>query len=98
MIPATLALVPCVVVRSGEQFYCFDSAIVTDRGALNGEQQTNKGDTISWRGEQLRLLRLPALLGELSFVGPACCHLVVLGEGVEAIEEELHHLAPEFDH
>src|SRR3989440_4240008 len=39
MIPATLALVPCVVVRSGEQFYCFDSAIVADRGALNGEQQ-----------------------------------------------------------
>ena len=62
MIPATLALVPCVVVRSGEQFYCFDSAIVTDRGMLNGEQQS--GDTISWQGEQLRLLRLPSLLGE----------------------------------
>jgi chemotaxis protein histidine kinase CheA len=64
MIPATLALVPCVVVRSGEQFYCFDSAIITDRGTLNGEQQANNGDTISWQGEQLRLLRLPALLGE----------------------------------
>jgi two-component system chemotaxis sensor kinase CheA len=66
MIPATLALVPCVVVRSGEQLYCFDSAVIADRGMLSAEQivQTNGSEEISWEGEQLPLLRLRELLAQ----------------------------------
>ena len=66
MIPATLALVPCVVVRSGEQFYCFDSAVVADCGMLSLEQisRTNGSENISWQGEELPMLRLRELLAQ----------------------------------
>ena len=37
MIPATLALLPCVVVRSGNQFYCLDSGIVAERVHLTDD-------------------------------------------------------------
>jgi two-component system chemotaxis sensor kinase CheA len=70
IIPATLALVQCVVVRSGEQFYCFDSAIVIDRATLPEEAITRAEENghIEWQGEELPLLRLPELLAQ---VGPA---------------------------
>jgi two-component system chemotaxis sensor kinase CheA len=61
MIPATLALVPCVVVRSGEQFYCFDLSIVADR--LTPPEDV-KGEKFDWQGEQLSLLRLRDLLAQ----------------------------------
>ena len=66
MIPATLALVPCVVVRSGEQFYCFDSAIVADRASVPADKLAalNDGQQITWQGEELEVLRLSELLAE----------------------------------
>lgn len=67
IIPATLALVPCVVVRSGEQFYCFDSAIVADQASVTEENLPAEQDNprIEWHGEELPLLRLRELLAQL---------------------------------
>jgi chemotaxis protein histidine kinase CheA len=63
MIPATLALVPCVVVRSGEQFYCFDSGIVSERAKIPADKLT-ADNHIKWLGEEIPLMRLNELLGE----------------------------------
>lgn len=63
MIPATLALVPCVVVRSDEQFYCFDAGIVADRVSLSDGQISTAAQQIEWQAEQLSFLRLRELLG-----------------------------------
>ncbi|MFY9618583.1 MAG: ATP-binding protein [Pyrinomonadaceae bacterium] len=62
MIPATLALVPCVVVHGGQQFYCFDSSIVADRVSLSEGQISHDAQHVEWQGENLRLLRLSSLL------------------------------------
>ncbi len=66
MIPATLALVQCVVVRSGNQHYCIESALVTDRASLAQANltRTNGDREISWQGETLRLLDLRQLLAQ----------------------------------
>src|SRR6185369_15436624 len=60
MVPATLALVPCVVVRCGEHFYCLDAKIVADRAALAEDQSRQNGEagSIKWQDEELPLLRL----------------------------------------
>jgi chemotaxis protein histidine kinase CheA len=63
MIPSTLALVQCVVVQSGRQFYCFDSSIVADRVNLSDGQIPSDVQHIDWQGQNLRLLRLSSLLG-----------------------------------
>jgi chemotaxis protein histidine kinase CheA len=72
IIPATLALVQCVVVRSGEQSYCFDSAIVIDRATLPEEAITRAEENghIEWQGEELPLLRLPELLAQVEPAEP----------------------------
>jgi two-component system chemotaxis sensor kinase CheA len=64
MVPATLALVSCVVVRCGEQFYCLDAKIVADRTTLPEDQYRQNGDarSIKWQDEDLPLLRLDDLL------------------------------------
>ena len=62
MIPSTLALVPCVVVHGGKQFYCFDSSIVADRVTLAEGQISPDAEQVEWKGENLRLLRLSNLL------------------------------------
>jgi chemotaxis protein histidine kinase CheA len=64
MVPATLALVPCIVVRCGEHFYCLDAKIVTDRATLAEDQfgQNGDGGAIKWEDEELPLLRLDDLL------------------------------------
>ncbi|HKO36239.1 MAG TPA: ATP-binding protein [Pyrinomonadaceae bacterium] len=62
MIPATLALVPCVVVHGGKQFYCFDSSIVADRVSLSEDQISPEAQQVEWQGENLRLLRMSNLL------------------------------------
>lgn len=62
MIPSTLALVQCVVVHGGKQFYCFDSSIVADRVNLSEGQISSDAEHIEWQGENLRLLRLNSLL------------------------------------
>jgi chemotaxis protein histidine kinase CheA len=72
MIPATLALVPCVVVRCGEQFYCFDSSIVADRATLLEDKFSLSDDRqlIKWQDEQLPLLRLRDLLSGIGSEQP----------------------------
>src|SRR2546423_5166693 len=64
MIPATLALVPCVIVRSADQFYCVDSDLVLDRGAFSKTDldEIAVEDSITWKGQKLPLLRLAGLL------------------------------------
>jgi two-component system chemotaxis sensor kinase CheA len=65
MIPATLALVQCVVVRSGGQFYCIDSSLVKDRISLQDFNLPTNGDQlINWEGENLRLINLRQLLAQ----------------------------------
>jgi two-component system chemotaxis sensor kinase CheA len=66
MIPATLALVPCVVVRSGQQFCCFDSGIVSDRASVTEDKLPHDPDSehIVWQGEQLPALSLRELLAQ----------------------------------
>ena len=63
-IPATLALVPCVVVRCADQFYCLDSNFVADRVSLSEDQLSQNGDgaSIKWQQEEMSLLRLSDLL------------------------------------
>jgi two-component system chemotaxis sensor kinase CheA len=80
MIPATLALVPCVVVRSGEQFYCFDSAIVADRASVPEDQlaAVKNGQQITWQGEELPVLRLRELLAESDTLeGNGSCAMLI---------------------
>jgi two-component system chemotaxis sensor kinase CheA len=66
MIPATLALVQCVVVRCANQFYCLESALVIDRVSLpqTGPLSTNGNNEIDWHGQRLRLLDLRSLLAQ----------------------------------
>jgi two-component system chemotaxis sensor kinase CheA len=66
MIPATLALVPCVVVRSGGQFYCFASAIVADRATLTDDKLSamNAEQRLEWQGEDLPVMQLGELLAQ----------------------------------
>ena len=66
MIPATLALVPCVVARNGKQFYCFDASIVADRVSLSDDQITADTQQVTWHDEQLRLLRLGDLVADVN--------------------------------
>lgn len=53
IMPATLALVQCLLVQSGDQLYAIESAGVA-------ETRSN----VDWRGESLPLLHLRALLGQ----------------------------------
>jgi len=64
MVPTTLALVPSVVVRCGEHFYCLDAKIVADRVTLAEDQFRENGDagSMKWQDEELPLLRLDDLL------------------------------------
>jgi len=80
MIPATLALVPCVVVRCREQFYCFDSSIVADRATLLEDKFDLMDDRqlIKWQDEQLPLLRLRDLLGGIGSEQPSGSRSVLI--------------------
>jgi two-component system chemotaxis sensor kinase CheA len=64
MIPATLALLSCVIVRSGNQFYCVDSGLVADRVRLSGDEISPDGQHVEWQGARLPLVGLRDLLAE----------------------------------
>jgi two-component system, chemotaxis family, sensor kinase CheA len=68
MLPAGLALVRCVTVRSGGRFYCIGSDRVVDRRSLDADElETIAGaKTIDYEGETLPLFFLTDLLDELS--------------------------------
>ena len=53
IMPATLALVQCLLVQSGGQLYAIESAGVSETGS-----------DVNWRGESLPVLHLRALLGQ----------------------------------
>lgn len=56
IMPATLALMQCLLVKSGDQLYAIEAAGVT-------EMRNN----VDWRGESLPLLNLRELLGQTAY-------------------------------
>lgn len=66
ILPATLALLHCALVRSGNQVCCIESARIVGRGVLEREMIRNgkDGERIGFNGEELPLVRLPVLRGD----------------------------------
>lgn len=96
MIPATLALVPCVVVRGGKQFYCFDSSIVADRVSLAEGQISPDAQHVEWRGERLRLLRLSSLVAGTNGAPPNSPRAILVcqpSEHRQALAAHQNHVA-----
>ncbi len=79
ILPATLALLRCVLVRSGNQSYGIESARVADRGAFESQQvkATEGVESIEWKGAQLPLVHLRGLLGQPGALGQTGSVLVV---------------------
>jgi two-component system chemotaxis sensor kinase CheA len=63
IMPATLALVQCLLVQSGDQLYAIESAGVSGEPTATTESIDN-GDRVAWQGESLPLLHLSRLLGQ----------------------------------
>src|SRR5437870_8195580 len=70
-LPVALALVRCLIVRSGDQLYAIASARVTGQQALNGDGPDDKGSAgvIDWNGEKLPLFSLARLLDRSAEIG-----------------------------
>lgn len=62
IMPATLALVQCLLVQSGDQLYAIESAGVTAE-PVAAVDVGNDSDRVNWQGESLPLLYLSRLLG-----------------------------------
>lgn len=62
IMPATLALVNCLLVQSDGQVYAIESARVADYAPAANHSTT--GSHVNWQGESLPLLHLRALLGQ----------------------------------
>jgi two-component system, chemotaxis family, sensor kinase CheA len=96
MIPATLALVPCVVVHGGEQFYCFDSSIVADRVSLSEGQISPGAQHVEWQGDNLPLLRLSSLLAGENGAPPSSPRAMLVcqpSEHRQALRGHQNHIA-----
>jgi len=65
ILPATLALLHCVLVRAGEQVCCIESARITERDVFEPDRikKENDAELIARNGRELPLLRLRSLLG-----------------------------------
>jgi two-component system chemotaxis sensor kinase CheA len=63
IMPATLALVQCLLVQSGGQLYAIESASVSEGKLTDASPPDKGGDHVDWQGEALPLLRLSTLLG-----------------------------------
>lgn len=63
IMPATLALVQCLLVQSGDQLYAIESAGVSGEPAA-APAPIDQSDRVDWEGESLPLLRLGRLLGQ----------------------------------
>jgi two-component system, chemotaxis family, sensor kinase CheA len=73
IMPATLALVQCLVVQSGDQLYAIESAGVVDGDGpkvIHAGTVEDKG-RVEWRGESLPLFHLSTLLGQSDGPDPA---------------------------
>lgn len=66
ILPAALALVDCVLVRSDDQVYGISSARVADHRSLDGPELANMitNGTIDWKGQELPVLSLRKLLSQ----------------------------------
>ena len=66
IVPAALALVYCLVVRSTRQLYCIESARISDRSLLSAAQleEINGRSVFDWQGEQLPVKHLRELLAQ----------------------------------
>ena len=63
IMPATLALVQCLLVQSGDQLYALESAGASGEIA-NGAHADEGAGRVEWQGESLPLLHLSTLLGQ----------------------------------
>ena len=72
-LPVALALVRCLIVRSGNQLYAIASALVAGQRSLDGVERGDKGSAgaIDWKGEQLPLFSLAGLLDRSAEIGAA---------------------------
>jgi two-component system chemotaxis sensor kinase CheA len=71
IMPATLALVQCLVVQSGDQLYAIESEGVSNSDAAANKAAIDEGaNQVDWRGEPLPLLHLRALLGQTADLYP----------------------------
>ena len=64
IMPATLALLHCVIIRSAEQRFCIESSRIVDRCAFELKPLKESADLIDWKDEELPLVHLRALLGQ----------------------------------
>ena len=82
ILPAALALVQCLIVRSGEQLYAIGSARATSRRSLKPEELARiaSSNTIEWNGEKLPALSLRNLLAQRSEDGHSKQRDVILWE------------------
>jgi two-component system chemotaxis sensor kinase CheA len=72
IMPATLALVQCLVVQSGDQLYAIESEGVSDSDAAANQTVIDEtGERVDWQGEFLPLLHLRTLLGQTVGLDPA---------------------------
>jgi chemotaxis protein histidine kinase CheA len=73
IMPATLALVQCLLVQSGDQLYAIESAGVVEGDGREVVQAGTFEDSgrVEWRGESLPLFHLSALLGQNDGPDPA---------------------------
>jgi two-component system chemotaxis sensor kinase CheA len=85
ILPAALALVECVIVRSAEQFYCIESSRASSLGSL--EEGRLKGiaadGLMNWQGEELPFVRLRNLLAQPYDVDPHGRHSLVVWQVAE---------------
>jgi len=79
MLPAGLALIRCLTIRSNGRCYCIESARVTGCRSLNADEfeRLEGAKTIDWEGEDLNLFFLSKLLGETPEGGPASADLII---------------------
>ena len=66
IVPAALALVRCLVVRSADQLYCIESGRIADRSLVSGTEvrEIAGNGNYEWNGEQVPILRLRKLLAQ----------------------------------
>jgi two-component system chemotaxis sensor kinase CheA len=67
-LPLALALVPAVLVESGGETYAIDAARIVETGRLESSAIIRDGARVTWRGRELPLVSLEALLGRIGGV------------------------------
>ena len=81
-LPVALALVRCVLVRSGEQLYAIASARVAGQYSLDGEERGDNGNAgaLDWKGQMLPLFSLARLLDQSAEVGASNERIAIILE------------------